>query len=693
MASGSQNMTTYNARIVTGSNNAASPAGALLLSGAGRADNATGDTWIFLDSLGGLTNPWGIKHDQANNKLQIFGSGTNSVSVRMNTGDTYILGKVGIGYDPETSGNTYKLYVNGSSYFTEHIYIGRNDSAHIYLINKNWTKGTNPSSQTYSAIEYNDTNNSRVALLEATLDTSGNSRFNIYLVPNVASSTSWSGIVLQKTNADVLTVNIAGATTVSGTVHANGGYLKSTANGNTVTIGSQNTGFAHIQSSANIPFYFNRTTLIDGDLGNTSYPVKNITIGKDNGAGIYYQGSKANYRMIRFIDNATDNYGNGISIGGGGQTIIGGGESADTAAAQVGTGGSEIMYVCNDGQIDFYSNLQNGWSSGKHSYMDTSGNFITANNLAVAGSAGNGYGLSLYNGAGNVQNYGIWCGLASTYGNFGQVTHDWNMYFGMAGNRYRGWVFRGPGGSKASINTYGEFSGRAIHMYPGNEITNSYNEGARIHVSSGGWATIMLCGSDNTGATGTSAKSWGIFNNDGTLYINRATSSGAGASRAYANSNGWYFDKAYGAVWNDFAEFRQSDTNEPGRVIIPSDDGIAHLSIKRLQSGGRIISDTYGFSVGASDKAKTPVGISGRVLVYPYQNRENYNIGDAVCTAPNGTVDVMSREEIKEYPERIIGIVNEIPNYEIWEESLDCPGGEPTTTKIIVNGRIWIDIK
>jgi len=63
MASGSQNMTTYNARIVTGSNSAASPEGALLLSGAGRADDATGDTWIFLDSNGGLTNPWGIKHN------------------------------------------------------------------------------------------------------------------------------------------------------------------------------------------------------------------------------------------------------------------------------------------------------------------------------------------------------------------------------------------------------------------------------------------------------------------------------------------------------------------------------------------------------------------------------------------------------------------------------------------------------
>ena len=39
MASGSQNMTTYNARTVTGSNSAASPAGALLLSGAGEQLN------------------------------------------------------------------------------------------------------------------------------------------------------------------------------------------------------------------------------------------------------------------------------------------------------------------------------------------------------------------------------------------------------------------------------------------------------------------------------------------------------------------------------------------------------------------------------------------------------------------------------------------------------------------------------
>ena len=40
----------------------------------------------------------------------------------------------------------------------------------------------------------------------------------------------------------------------------------------------------------------------------------------------------------------------------------------------------------------------------------------------------------------------------------------------------------------------------------------------------------------------------------------------------------------------------------------------------------------------------------------------------------------MTREEIKEYPDRIIGVVSEIPNYEKWNG-------------IKVNNRIWIKVK
>ena len=96
----------------------------------------------------------------------------------------------------------------------------------------------------------------------------------------------------------------------------------------------------------------------------------NLTL---KGAHIYFAGTKATNRIIRFIDNTSDAYGNGISIGGGGQTIIGGGESADTMAAQAGNAGAESMWIGNDGNIEFYTNLQSGWAYGKKSYFDTNG--------------------------------------------------------------------------------------------------------------------------------------------------------------------------------------------------------------------------------------------------------------------------------------------------------------------------------
>jgi hypothetical protein len=88
---------------------------------------------------------------------------------------------------------------------------------------------------------------------------------------------------------------------------------------------------------------------------------------------IRYKGSKNTYDMITFVDNNADTYGNGICIGGGGLTIIGGGESASEALKQHTSGGDENMIVANDGAIDFFSNVQNGWNSRKAGSFDTSG--------------------------------------------------------------------------------------------------------------------------------------------------------------------------------------------------------------------------------------------------------------------------------------------------------------------------------
>ena len=138
-----------------------------------------------------------------------------------------------------------------------------------------------------------------------------------------------------------------------------------------------------------------------------------------------------------------------------------------------------------------------------------------------------------------------------------------------------------------------------------------------------------------------------------------------------------------GAAWNDYAEFRKTDSIEPGRVVIEGQFGIMKQSTERLQPGANIVSDTYGFTLGDTEECQTPIAVAGRVLAYPYEDKESYPLGAAVCSGPNGTVSLMTREEIIMYPERIVGTVSEIPTYEVWGPNKD----------IKVNGRIWIKVR
>ena len=55
--------------------------------------------------------------------------------------------------------------------------------------------------------------------------------------------------------------------------------------------------------------------------------------------------------------------------------------------------------------------------------------------------------------------------------------------------------------------------------------------------------------------------------------------------------------------------------------------------------------NTYGFVIGETSRAQTPIAVSGRVLAYPYEPRDTFSAGDAVCSGPNGTVSKMTREE------------------------------------------------
>ena len=172
---------------------------------------------------------------------------------------------------------------------------------------------------------------------------------------------------------------------------------------------------------------------------------------------------------------------------------------------------------------------------------------------------------------------------------------------------------------------------------------------------------------------------------DTNKYYITGTTSFIDKASLYANTS-VYFQKGvmYGAAWNDYAEYRTSDITRPGRCIIENGDDTLSLSTERLQRGAEIISDTFGFAIGETDTCKTPIAVSGRVLAYGYEDREQFksHIGYPVCSGPNGTVSIMTDEEEQLYPSRIIGYISAVPDYEIWG-----------TGNVKVDGRIWIRIK
>ena len=166
------------------------------------------------------------------------------------------------------------------------------------------------------------------------------------------------------------------------------------------------------------------------------------------------------------------------------------------------------------------------------------------------------------------------------------------------------------------------------------------------------------------------------------IYVLGATATGN--TRIYRESSVYMSGNVlYGAAWNDYAEYRRATIKEPGRCIIEKGDDTLVQSISRLQPGASIISDTFGFAIGETDDCKTPIAVSGRVLAYPYESREEFkkNIGRPVCSGPNGTVSIMTDEEYKEKGYLAIGTISAVPDYEKWG-----------TGNVKVNGRVWIKI-
>ena len=184
---------------------------------------------------------------------------------------------------------------------------------------------------------------------------------------------------------------------------------------------------------------------------------------------------------------------------------------------------------------------------------------------------------------------------------------------------------------------------------------------------SGAWSLGALSGSEDL---------YFVYGTDANY--NASTNTTVQATKIQASTG-----RLFGAAWNDYAEYRVcQDDYKPGQVVCENGDDTLSIATRRLQPGANVVSDTFGFAIGETELAKCPIAVSGRVLVYTYEPREEFKPGEAVCAGPNGTVSRMTREEIREYPECIIGTVSAVPTYETWGQ-----------TDIPVDGRIWIKIK
>lgn len=334
-------------------------------------------------------------------------------------------------------------------------------------------------------------------------------------------------------------------------------------------------------------------------------------------------------------------------------------------------GNQTSYYFANNGNIYGHEIYSNAWFRSYNTcgwYNETYGCHVRAHDgnygsIRVHGNARNGYeGIHIGTGTNGMT---IMSTPGSHQGLYTESVGRWIIYHNAANGLVSIGGSSTTSGYVATINGSEYVQG---HVRATGEIQSTTPNGFRLSYGSTG---VML-------------------RNDGSHFYFLIGGTGAGDNwnglrPLYFNlSNGYVYcgHRLYGAVWNDYAEFRSAEVMEPGRVVVETKIGIMKLSTKRLQPGGNIISDTYGYAIGETKDAKTPIAVSGRVLVYPYEDRDSYEPGDAVCTGPNGTVSKMTREEIREYPERIVGTVSEIPDYETWGQE-----------NAKVNGRIWIKVR
>ena len=141
------------------------------------------------------------------------------------------------------------------------------------------TSNTAPSTSSGSRIEFsyreNDVNYEQPVYISYTPNDSYRSPAGLKIMGGSGATPAWFEVEGRIYGDAGLTVTGASGSSTNAGIALTNGVLSITNYSNTVSIGSLNSGFCHFQNSASIPFYFNKSVNVDGDIVvyNTDYKI------------------------------------------------------------------------------------------------------------------------------------------------------------------------------------------------------------------------------------------------------------------------------------------------------------------------------------------------------------------------------------------------------------------------------------
>lgn len=726
MASNTYNMNTWGAKRIFGDTHANLITDALL-------QITANNTWILSS---GRQSTYGIKYvydsSTDHDKIELYGGYQVSSAdaptawVQLDTGDVYILGQVGINHAPDT----YQLYVDGTSYFDDDITVEGNV---VPNQTNTYTLGT-------SSLRWSK-------LYVGTADSYGSTTQPIYWNAGVPGILGTIGGQYEPVWVDDGTVTAITAGTNAQFYRGDKTWSNTLTGALEIPILKLHQGTAadpSLTGNARIEFdYSNGQPVVISYTPNDSYrsPAGLKVMGGSSATPAWFEVEGELITGMRQVTSGPSSitYANRLTIvpyfHTGGPWYIKSGDDSSNAYLALYYNTTQLMRIKHDGtqMIDWKGNA----ATATKATQDGSGNTITSyyctlstaqtisgtktftGNLNIGASAAGGYlNGSATNGGINSIRIGddVWLGDCNQGGIMGMKST------GASGGI---WIYNSGGnnvgrlvlGTTAEIRcdtiiNFLTIGGGCQHARLGriglaDAYANINLTNYRFHCVGNARITgqILLDAGFKTGSRVGGSGSGVEIGTDGGIEIfhsstpfidfHYAATTADYSVRLICNSasnlnctGSFSATKVTNAVWNDYAECRQVEIEEPGYCVTETISGEMIKTYERLQAGCKIISDTYGTLMGYTDVARTPIAVAGRVLVYPYRNKEEYSLGAAVCSAPGGMVDIMTRDEIMMYPERIIGTVSEIPNYEIWRG-----GNQDGKDDIKVNGRIWIYVR